>query len=636
MTQDTRKDRRAKIVSLNVRYKSATVDEFIENHSHDVSKGGLFIKTASPFPPGTLLKFEIRIAGDKAVISGVGRVVWKRESVQAGPEAPAGMGVKFIKIDDASRAVIDRLVLSRGEGKNAYDEGGGDGPGSDEPPPPLSPSSSLAPKSVPPKSVHPNPGAASGVTSRLPVASAKDPPRPGGAAPVPTSASGRPQAPFRPTPSAVSKFPVAPPKATMMGLGAAANTAKAATSPGPAAGRPAVVSPPSKAPSPRTPPLPSSTSSQVGQTSGSSVPSTLPMFPKTDSEKEMPPKNEQTVMKQAAELLEEALRGAGGSMDEIGQNPLYDPPPPKDVGTASAAKGPPATPLGLGPANVQAPESPPSSGDLDWEEPASPPVPSSVVAGTALPGAAAAPAAESARPRARDVEATVRSATRDEVISPARPRSAAASLATEEPKKKGSWMVPVLGLAGAGVLGFLFYTQVYATNTDKVDTSVPPPASANASAAATPSASASDPAASSFPSDASSANTTADAASAASIEGADASAFDAASVPEAAAEAAAAAASPPKPATPWRPRPRPATPAAPVATESLTASPAGTDGTPSNSDVPPAAASTSAPAGTATAAAPTATAPATTAPPSPTAKPAKPGTGRTKDDDNPY
>jgi hypothetical protein len=66
MTQDTRKDRRVKIVSLNVRYKSATVDEFIENHAHDVSRGGIFIKTANPFPPGTLLKFEIRLASDQA------------------------------------------------------------------------------------------------------------------------------------------------------------------------------------------------------------------------------------------------------------------------------------------------------------------------------------------------------------------------------------------------------------------------------------------------------------------------------------------------------------------------------------------------------------------------------------------
>ena len=56
------------------------VDEFIDNHSHDVSKGGVFIKTATPFTTGTLLKFEIRLASDQAVIAGVGRVVWKRDA----------------------------------------------------------------------------------------------------------------------------------------------------------------------------------------------------------------------------------------------------------------------------------------------------------------------------------------------------------------------------------------------------------------------------------------------------------------------------------------------------------------------------------------------------------------------------
>ena len=120
MTQDTRKDKRAKVVSLNVRYKSATVDEFIENHSHDVSKGGIFVKTPTPFPPGTLLKFEIRLAGDKSVISGVGRVVWKREPTQAATEKPAGMGVKFIKIDDASRVVIDQLTSAKADAGRAY------------------------------------------------------------------------------------------------------------------------------------------------------------------------------------------------------------------------------------------------------------------------------------------------------------------------------------------------------------------------------------------------------------------------------------------------------------------------------------------------------------------------------------
>src|SRR5580693_7248801 len=121
MTQDTRKDRRVKIVSLNVRYKSATVDEFIENHAYDVSRGGIFIKTANPFPPGTLLKFEIRLSSDQAVIAGVGRIVWKRDASASNGDRPAGMGVKFIKIDDPSKVVIDRLVNTRADAGKAYE-----------------------------------------------------------------------------------------------------------------------------------------------------------------------------------------------------------------------------------------------------------------------------------------------------------------------------------------------------------------------------------------------------------------------------------------------------------------------------------------------------------------------------------
>jgi uncharacterized protein (TIGR02266 family) len=99
---------------MTVRYRSATLNEFIEHHSYDVSRGGLFIKTPSPFAPGTLLKFEVKIAEDQRVLQGVGRVVWKRDA-GVGPEEPAGMGIKFIKLDDASKAVIERLIASRGD-----------------------------------------------------------------------------------------------------------------------------------------------------------------------------------------------------------------------------------------------------------------------------------------------------------------------------------------------------------------------------------------------------------------------------------------------------------------------------------------------------------------------------------------
>src|SRR5512143_1844439 len=121
MIQDTRKDPRAKVLSMTVRYKSATIDEFIEHHSYDVSRGGMFIKTPSPFPPGTLLKFEVRIADEQKVMQGVGRVVWKRETAGPNADSPAGMGVKFIKLDYDSKAVIDLLVGFRGDKEFSFD-----------------------------------------------------------------------------------------------------------------------------------------------------------------------------------------------------------------------------------------------------------------------------------------------------------------------------------------------------------------------------------------------------------------------------------------------------------------------------------------------------------------------------------
>jgi uncharacterized protein (TIGR02266 family) len=137
--KDNRRDPRAKILSLTVRYKSATVSDFIENHSHDVSRGGLFIKTQAPFPAGTLLKFEVRIAEEQTLIDGVGRVAWRRER-DRGDAKPAGMGVKFIKIADDSVALIERSMEARGGQASQFEEGAAEaGLRLSDPPPNLLP-----------------------------------------------------------------------------------------------------------------------------------------------------------------------------------------------------------------------------------------------------------------------------------------------------------------------------------------------------------------------------------------------------------------------------------------------------------------------------------------------------------------
>jgi uncharacterized protein (TIGR02266 family) len=123
MSEGNRKDPRARVLNMTVRYKSATVDEFIENHSHDISRGGIFIKTRSPFPAGTLLKFEVRIAEDQKLMHGVGRVVWRREVDRAEESYPAGMGIKFIKTGEGAAELINQLVAAREGAESSFDAG---------------------------------------------------------------------------------------------------------------------------------------------------------------------------------------------------------------------------------------------------------------------------------------------------------------------------------------------------------------------------------------------------------------------------------------------------------------------------------------------------------------------------------
>lgn len=117
---DTRKDKRTPL-SLKVRFKSATLDEFVEQYSNDISRGGLFIKSKKPMKVGTLLKFEFQLKDESPLIHGVGRVVWRREPDQGGA---AGMGIKFIKMDPESRAFVQKIVEERADAPGTFDEGG--------------------------------------------------------------------------------------------------------------------------------------------------------------------------------------------------------------------------------------------------------------------------------------------------------------------------------------------------------------------------------------------------------------------------------------------------------------------------------------------------------------------------------
>jgi molecular chaperone DnaK len=98
-------------VGLAVRLSYGTIDELVERFAVNISRGGVFIRTRDPKPVGTPLHLELRLAGGEAAIRGEGVVRWiQAEDPAAHPRRAPGMGVQFTKLDDASRALVERMV----------------------------------------------------------------------------------------------------------------------------------------------------------------------------------------------------------------------------------------------------------------------------------------------------------------------------------------------------------------------------------------------------------------------------------------------------------------------------------------------------------------------------------------------
>jgi molecular chaperone DnaK len=104
-------------VGLLVRLSYGSVDEFVERFATNLSRGGVFIRTRAPKPPGTQVAFELKLASGETVVKGLGTVLWSRhEDPHSNPPVAPGMGVQFTDLDDASRAIIER-VMSRRESR---------------------------------------------------------------------------------------------------------------------------------------------------------------------------------------------------------------------------------------------------------------------------------------------------------------------------------------------------------------------------------------------------------------------------------------------------------------------------------------------------------------------------------------
>lgn len=87
----------------------ANVKGFLTEYSANISVAGMFVRSPRPSLPGTVLDLELCLFDGLKLIRGSATVVWAREA-DLGPEQPAGMGVRFLKLDPASRRLVHWVV----------------------------------------------------------------------------------------------------------------------------------------------------------------------------------------------------------------------------------------------------------------------------------------------------------------------------------------------------------------------------------------------------------------------------------------------------------------------------------------------------------------------------------------------
>ena len=95
-------------VRIAVSLRPPSMDGFVDRYIRDISAGGVFIEDGSPPAVGTNIEFRIQAARGDAVISGRGEVMWSRPPSADG--APAGIGVRFIKLDEDSASRLVALA----------------------------------------------------------------------------------------------------------------------------------------------------------------------------------------------------------------------------------------------------------------------------------------------------------------------------------------------------------------------------------------------------------------------------------------------------------------------------------------------------------------------------------------------
>lgn len=95
-----------KVLSLS--YKDR--DSFIRAYTSNISKGGVFIKTANPLPAGEQFLLKLQLPDIPEPLKIKCQVAWGRKDTQDAERKPNGMGVKFEEMSSDDNNVLNHYI----------------------------------------------------------------------------------------------------------------------------------------------------------------------------------------------------------------------------------------------------------------------------------------------------------------------------------------------------------------------------------------------------------------------------------------------------------------------------------------------------------------------------------------------
>lgn len=120
--RERRESRRAAI-ELPIRYER--LNALLADYTHNICRGGTFIRTERPMEVGTALQFRIEAPGLGEPVVLRGCVRWVVQPAESSAEKPAGMGIEFMFESPAERALVEaRLdgLMAASLGQTAFEK----------------------------------------------------------------------------------------------------------------------------------------------------------------------------------------------------------------------------------------------------------------------------------------------------------------------------------------------------------------------------------------------------------------------------------------------------------------------------------------------------------------------------------